>query len=56
MIEYQARMVSGEVIHFLSENIENAAWDAFELAQASDDILSDVIPLSINPSELAYDW
>jgi hypothetical protein len=51
MIEYQARMVSGEVIHFLSENLENAAWDAFALAEASDDILADVLPL-----ELFNDW
>tara|TARA_B100000073_G_scaffold234409_1_gene195976 strand:- start:113 stop:298 length:186 start_codon:yes stop_codon:yes gene_type:complete len=47
LIEYEARMVSGERIYFLSENVENAAWDAFHLAEASDDILADVIPTEL---------
>ena len=47
LIEYEARMISGERIYFLSENIETAAWDAFHLAQASDDILADVIPTEL---------
>ncbi len=45
--EYEARMISGERIYFLSENIENAAWDALKLAEASDDILADVIPTEL---------
>ena len=47
LIEYEARMISGERIYFLAENIETAAWDALSLAEASDDILADVIPTEL---------
>jgi len=47
LIEYEARMISGERVYFLSENFENAAWDAMSLAEASDDILADVIPTEL---------
>lgn len=45
--EYAACLVSGERIYFLAENIETAAWDALSLAEASDDILKDVIPTEL---------
>ena len=47
LIEYEARMISGERIYFLSECIENAAWDALSLAEASGAILADVIPTEL---------
>ena len=47
LIKYEARMISGERICFLTENIETAAWDALSLAEASDDILADVVPTEL---------
>ncbi len=45
--EYAACLISGERIYFLAENIEQAAWDAMKLAEASNDILNDVIPTEL---------
>ena len=44
MNEYQIVFKDGDVQYILAEDLETAAWSAYELAQATKQTLKDIIP------------
>lgn len=44
MEEYQIVFKNGDVQYILAENLEEAAWSAYELARTTDSTLKDIIP------------
>ena len=44
MEEYQIVFKNGDVQYILAENLEQAAWSAYELSRATEQTLKDIIP------------
>lgn len=44
MDEYQIVFKNGDVQYILAENLEEAAWSAYELSRTTDQPLKDIIP------------
>lgn len=53
MNEYQIVFKDGDVQYILAEDLETAAWSAYELAQATKQTLKDIIPTYVKQEILS---
>ena len=53
MNEYQIVFKDGDVQYILAEDLESAAWSAYELAQATKQTLKDIIPTYVKEKILS---
>ena len=53
MNEYQIVFKDGDVQYILAEDLETAAWSAYELAQATKQTLKDIIPTYVKQKILS---
>jgi hypothetical protein len=53
MNEYQIVFKDGDVQYILAEDLETAAWSAYELAQATKQTLKDIIPTYVKEKILS---
>jgi hypothetical protein len=53
MHEYQIVFKDGDVQYILAEDLESAAWSAYELSQATKQTLKDIIPTYVKEQILS---
>ena len=53
MNEYQIVFKDGDVQYILAEDLESAAWTAYELSQATKQTLKDIIPTYVKQKILS---
>lgn len=53
MTEYEITMSSGETVYVLAADLEDAAWQAFQLSKDANTTLKDVIPTYVKQEILS---
>lgn len=53
MTEYEITMSSGETVYILAADLEDAAWQAFQLSKDANTTLKDVIPTYVKQEILS---
>lgn len=53
MTEYEITMSSGETVYVLAADLEDAAWQAFQLSKDAQTTLKDVIPTYVKQEILS---
>ena len=53
MNEYQIVFKDGDVQYILAEDLESAAWSAYELSQSTKQTLKDIIPTYVKEKILS---